>query len=315
VQAKAVGTATITATSTSDPTKTATATITVDPGKPDIPAPKVELALTGPGNTSVIQFFGDITQVAGPVSGVQALKFPKEAYAFINHGIAANGVDVAVSPAVSTRVNVYTLLIDFQVPALDGYNCFYSVSDKSATFDRTSILNGDGTVFLRAASPDDVVNGYELGWGIVGLGSAGGYSNLVCDYAKANSSCPVLAPGVTDHKGTDGTVKINTWHRLVLTYDLGVRCFDGAGVGGAGAAIGVKRYLDGVQIHAGGYDFNSRLAMRPEGVLLHSDEANGEGVVNGDCAEMSIANVAIWDVQLTDGQVKALGKAGEPMKW
>jgi hypothetical protein len=73
--------------------------------------------------------------------------------------------------------------------------------------------------------------------------------------------------------------------------------------------------LDGVQIHAGGYDFNSRLAMRPEGVLLHSDEANGEGVVNGDCEEMSIANVAIWDVQLTDGQVEALGKAGEPMKW
>jgi hypothetical protein len=30
---------------------------------------------------------------------------------------------------------------------------------------------------------------------------------------------------------------------------------------------------------------------------------------------MDIANIAIWDVQLTDGQVKALGKAGDLMSW
>jgi hypothetical protein len=295
VQAKTVGTATITVAATSDPTKTASATITVDPGKPAIPAPKVELALTAATNNAVIQFLGDITQTAGPVSGVQALKFSKEAYAKIIHGIPANGG--------GARVNIYTLLIDFQVPAIDAYSCFYSVCDGSPEeLDRNK---ADGTVFLKPAGTDDVAKGYELGWGIVGLGSGGGYSNLVGNYALVNSDCQKLAPGVTDMKGISGTVKAATWHRLVISYDLstGLRCSDDG-------ATWMKRYLDGIQIHAGGYSKDSRLCMYPAGVLLHADDQD-----NGECTEMSIANVAIWDVQLTDGQVEALGKAGEPMKW
>jgi hypothetical protein len=289
VQTKAIGTATITAAATSDPTKTATATVTVETGKPDIPAPKVELTLTAPASTSVIEFIGDIQQVAGPVSGVQALKFPKEAYAKVIHGIAANGG--------GAKVNVYTLLIDFFVPSLDGYNCFYTTVGLDRNVD-------DGTVFLKLADASNPLQGYGEGWGVLGSGS-GGYSNLVGHHTEISSYCPLLAPGVTDMVGEAGSVKVGTWYRLVMSHDLstGMRCNDDA-------ATYIKRYLNGLQIHASGYEKDAKFSMVPEGVLIHADNYD-----NGDCAEMSIANIAIWDVQLTDGQVEALGKAGEPMSW
>jgi hypothetical protein len=321
VQAKAVGTATITATSTSDPTKTATATITVDPGKPDIPTPKVELALTAPTNTSVIQFFGNgtnlgITQTAGPVSGTQALKFSTFDYAKITHGIAANGVPANGTATPATSVNVFTILIDFKVSRLEKYNAFYSICEKSPV--ELDPNAGDATCYLRPSSEADVNKGdYELGWGIIGISSGGGYSNLLGDYAKTNDDCKVLGPGVTDHKGESGSVKVNTWYRVVMTHQLnGDRC---SPAGTEDGAYGIKRYLDGELIHVGGYTFNTRLAMYPSGVLLHADnrdyDENGNITDIIECDEMDIANVAIWDVQLTDGQVKALGKAGEPMKW
>jgi hypothetical protein len=229
---------------------------------------------------------------------VNALKFSAHAYAKINHGIAANGG--------GTRVNVYTLLIDFMVPTVEGYNSLYSVCDGSPELDRNS---ADGTVFLRA----DVDNSE---WGVVGLGSAGGYSNLVGDYATTNSNCPELAAGLTDHLGERGAVKANTWYRLVLTYDLtSGRC----AADGTSASQGVNRYLNGLQIHAGGYDKDSRLAMYPTGVLIHADndgaDEGGNPVPSTEVKETSIANIAIWDVKLTTGQVEALGKAGDPMKW
>jgi hypothetical protein len=298
VQTKAVGTAIITVAATSDPTKTATATVTVDDGVLKIAVPKVELSLTDPGSTSVIEFIGEVQQTAGPVTGTQALKFPKEAYAKITHGISANGG--------GTRINIYTILIDFQVPEVGGYSAFYSVCNGSPELDRNK---NDASAFLRAANESEAATkGFEVGWGIIGVGSGGGYSNLVGDYAATNGDCGILAPGLTDRKGVNATVKAGTWHRLVISYDLSEnkRCDSENGTG----ARWIKRYLDGVQIHAGGHDKDGMFAMYPAGVLIHADDGD-----NGECTEMSIANVAIWDVQLTDAQVEALGKAGDPMKW
>jgi uncharacterized protein YjdB len=121
VQAKGLGEAIITATSVSDPNKKATATVNVYYGTVSIPAPKVELALTAPTNTSVIQFIGNntslgITQIAGPVSGTQALKFTTFDYAKITHGIAANGVPANGAATPATSDNDFTIMIDFRVP-------------------------------------------------------------------------------------------------------------------------------------------------------------------------------------------------------
>jgi hypothetical protein len=72
------------------------------------------------------------SQVAGPTRRNFAVRVPKQSYFRCNHGLAAGG---------SGKVTVYTLMVEFKIPALGVYYCIYETDD----FNMTS----DGDFFLR----------------------------------------------------------------------------------------------------------------------------------------------------------------------
>lgn len=76
---------------------------------------------------------GAITQVAGPEAGDMAVSKTIGKYLNCNHGIAANG-------ASTTYVNRYSLVIDFRMPAVNAWRCFY----------QTNMTNSnDGDMFMN----------------------------------------------------------------------------------------------------------------------------------------------------------------------
>ncbi len=79
---------------------------------------------------------GSITQIPGPGAGDMAIAKTTGKYLVCNHAIPANG-------ASTTFVNKYSLLIDFRVPAVNAWRCFY----------QTNMTNSnDGDAFMNTTA-------------------------------------------------------------------------------------------------------------------------------------------------------------------
>ncbi|MBN2314257.1 MAG: hypothetical protein JXM79_10030, partial [Sedimentisphaerales bacterium] len=151
-----------------------------------------------------------------------------------------------------TKVNEWSLLIDFSYPAS-------SLSDPPSGYndffqlDPTNADDADWTINSSGA----------IGIGAVGYSSAHGY-----------------------------TTQPNTWYRMVVVVDNGVRH---------------DLYIDGVEIFKGnqqGVDGRFSLA---DTILLFAAGYNQDG----DDAPINVSTVAIWDVPLTSDEILTLGYAGQ----
>lgn len=67
--------------------------------------------------------FVDISLAAGPATGNLAIEVPKGTYLIANHGIAPSG---------GTKVNEYTLQIDFSIPITETWYAFFDTDSTSA---------------------------------------------------------------------------------------------------------------------------------------------------------------------------------------
>jgi hypothetical protein len=150
------------------------------------------------------------------------------------------------------KVNEWTLLIDFSYPAS-------SLSDPPNGYNdlfQTNPTNGDDSDWTINPSGG-------IGIGAVGYSSDNGY-----------------------------TTQANTWYRLIVTVDNGVRH---------------DLYVDGVEIFNGneqGIDGRFSLA---DSLLLFA-AGNDQ---DGDDAPIDVSTVAIWDTPLSADEIQTLGWAGD----
>ncbi len=89
--------------------------------------------------------------------------------------------------------------------------------------------------------------------------------------------------GVTD-LGYGGKCQLNTWHRVVISTDNGCPSV----------------YLDGEKICQGTTKGNTQWVINANSGLLFCDN-------NGEMAELDVAEIGLWDVALSEGEVLALG--------
>jgi len=81
-----------------------------------------------------LQLIGTHQTIDGPEAGNNAVKIGVGSYYKLTHGIAPNGGGVLV--------NDYSIQIDFRVPAIDGWRCFFQISPAN---------NSDGDCFINTA--------------------------------------------------------------------------------------------------------------------------------------------------------------------
>ena len=89
--------------------------------------------------------------------------------------------------------------------------------------------------------------------------------------------------GVTD-LGYGGKCQLNTWHRVVISTDNGCPSV----------------YLDGEKICQGTTKGNTQWVINANSGLLFCDN-------NGEMAELDVAEIGLWDVALSEGEVLSLG--------
>jgi hypothetical protein len=191
-----------------------------------------------------LELVGSVQDTEGITPEDGAITIGEGSYYICTHGIAPNGG--------GTKVNEWTLLIDFSYPASsrsdppNGYNDLFQL-------DPTDADDADWTINSSGA----------IGIGAVGYSSAFGY-----------------------------TTEADTWYRMVLVVDNGVR---------------QDLYVDGVEIFKGnqqGVDGRFSLA---DTLLLFAAGYNQDG----DDAPINVSTVAIWGIPLTSNEISALGHAGQ----
>ncbi len=85
---------------------------------------------------------GTITQIAGPTGADMAISKTTGKYLNCNHGIPANGPS-------TTKVNQYSLVIDFRVPTVNSWRCFYQ-TNLANTDDGDCFMNTSGNIGVAA---------------------------------------------------------------------------------------------------------------------------------------------------------------------
>ncbi len=92
-----------------------------------------------------LELVGTQDTVSGPTAGNGAVKIGVGSYLKMTHGISPNGGGL--------RVNEYSIQIDFKIPALDNWHCFYQT---------TPANTDDGDCFINTAGNIGVgVTGYS----------------------------------------------------------------------------------------------------------------------------------------------------------
>lgn len=219
---------------------------------------------------SALALTGTVSSTTDGGSG-GAADFAKGAWAAVTNPITANGA--TGSP---TRTNQFTIVLDFMVPS------FTDGTTDNGTF--TSLFdfdNGgsDADFFVRKQT-----SATELG---------------------VSTHWPYLGAGPTANgNGTSGTVRTNTWYRLVLAADNGV---------------GRSIYLNGTLV--GSYGTGTQDATRqslststPWRILWDND---------GETSRVVVSNLALFDSRLSATQATLLGSANasldlprsEPITW
>ena len=151
-----------------------------------------------------------------------------------------------------TKVNEWTLLIDFSYPPSSLSDPPSGYNDFFQT-DPTNADDADWTINSSGA----------IGIGAVGYSSAFGY-----------------------------TTQGNTWYRMVVVVDNGVRH---------------DLYVDGVEIFKGNQQGVDGRFSLSDTILLFAAGYNQDG----DDAPINVSTVAIWDVPLTSDEILILGYAGQ----
>jgi uncharacterized protein YjdB len=160
IAAHSPGTAVVTAKSESNPEITASITVSV-PDLSSLPSLFAEASglwlFENPSDIAKASIGNRLEAVGNPivaVNGIAAASVPEGGYFLCRHGLDASGG--------GTKVNEYTVLIDFMLPNVNGY-CFY----------QTNLANNDDVdFFLRS-------NMYQIGIGNV-------YSNVSADPFRDN---------------------------------------------------------------------------------------------------------------------------------
>ena len=180
-------------------------------------------------------------------------------YITVTNPIGANGAS-----GVPNRTNQYTILLDLLVPDFDDGGADNGNFTGLFAFDNYTT---DGDYFIRKQA-----NAAELGvatvWNYVGAGAT------------------------TANNGVAGTVRENTWYRLVLTANNGV----------AGES---SVFLNGNLIgdHATGTINSLRRSLGTDFRVLWDDTAS-------ENTRVLVSTLALYDGRLTDSEVAALGSAG-----
>jgi len=94
-------------------------------------------------------------------------------------------------------------------------------------------------------------------------------------------------------KSSNGTVSVDTWHHVVGTYN---------GVGGADANLGLKVYLDGVQVDSANSNNNTYVAMENE----------TQPFTIGKLTAGNVDEVAVFDSELSASDVTSIYNSGVP---
>ena len=98
-------------------------------------------------SNSTVNTGGPMSLVPGPKTTDYAVRVPRYSYFKCEHGIAANGG--------GSRVNEYTLMFDFKVPALSKYYTFFNTSIDGGVDDNS--FNAD--FFIRGNGTDAIGGG------------------------------------------------------------------------------------------------------------------------------------------------------------
>jgi len=150
------------------------------------------------------------------------------------------------------KVNEWTLLIDFSYPPS-------SLSDPP---------NGYNDLIQT-----DPTNTDDSDWTITSSGAIG-----------------ISAVGYSD--AYNYTTQANTWYRMVVVVDNGVRH---------------DLYVDGVEIFKGNQQGIDGLFSLADTLLLFAAGNNQDG----DDATINVSTIAIWDIPLSPNEILSLGNAGE----
>ncbi len=212
---------------------------------------------------SALTLNGTTSSTTGVTGGDGAIDIATGVASYITVGnpIAANG-----SSGSPTRTNQFTIVLDFMVPDFDDGGADNGNFTGLFDFDNGG---SDGDYFIRKQA-----NVPELGvatqWNYVGAGAT------------------------TANNGAAGTVRDNTWYRLVLTANNGV----------AGES---SVFLNGTLIgdHATGSIDNARRSLStstPFRILWDNTATENSRAL--------ISNLALYDGRLTDAEAIALGTAG-----
>ncbi|MCX6149666.1 MAG: T9SS type A sorting domain-containing protein [Ignavibacteriales bacterium] len=95
-----------------------------------------------PGYGSALELTGTLTAIAGPTGSNGAVTVPKGSYLKMTHGIAPNGG--------RTKVNSYSLLIDFRIPVAEWHN-FFQVDEVPNTSDGDLFIKPTGEIGTAGA--------------------------------------------------------------------------------------------------------------------------------------------------------------------
>jgi hypothetical protein len=207
--------------------------------------------------------FGTTSSTTGVTAGDGAIDIATgtASYLSVTNPIGANGAS-----GTPTRTNRFTIVLDFMIPDFDDGGADNGNFTGLFDFDNGG---SDGDYFIRKQA-----NAAELGvstqWNYVGAGAT------------------------TSNNGAAGTVRDNTWYRLVLTANNGV----------AGES---SVFLNGTLIgdHATGTIDNARRSLSTSTALrVFWDNTAGEN------SRALVSNLALYDGRLTDAEAIALGGAG-----
>lgn len=87
-----------------------------------------------------------------------------------------------------------------------------------------------------------------------------------------------------DELGYGGACQLNTWHRIVISTDNGCPAI----------------YIDGEKVRQGTASGNTQWVINANSGFLFCDD-------NGEMGEIDVAEIGLWDVALSEGEVLALG--------
>lgn len=203
----------------------------------------------------------------------------------------------AVTENISESERVEDVPPSFNTKSLQ----FDGVLDYVDFGDSDSLSFGDGT----SDSPFSISGWFKVSsisstQFVIGKRSTSGGSNAH-EYLVYIASGGVIGLSIYDgasvnrrgRKSSSGAISVDTWHHVVGTYN---------GVGGTNAHLGIKIYVDGVQVDSANSNNNTYIAMENE----------IEPFKIGQLTAGNVDEVSIFSSELSSSDVTSIYTSGEP---